>query len=89
MGKAIIQIYKSTVKNHNLYIFFNFQFKFTEKDVIMVQIDYENALIKFAKWGFFQRKFEMELDIKEEDLYKLRPVVLFHGQKGAMVKIVD
>ena len=55
----------------------------------MVQIDYENRCVKFAKWGFFERKFKMELDIKDEDFFKLKPCVLFHGERGAMVKIVD
>lgn len=31
----------------------------------------------------------MELTVKDEDLFKLKPCVMFHGDIGAMVKIVD
>lgn len=31
----------------------------------------------------------MELDIAEADMSKLKACVLFHGEKGAMVTIVD
>jgi hypothetical protein len=31
----------------------------------------------------------MELECKDDDLVKLKPCVLFHGEKGALVSIVD
>jgi hypothetical protein len=57
--------------------------------VVAVRIDYNAKMIYFSKYGFFERKFKMELECKDDDLIKLKPCVLFHGEKGALVSIVD
>lgn len=54
------------IRNLWLYLVYiiDFQFGFDQGDVVAVQIDFDKKLIKFSKFGFFQRKFQMEIDCK-------------------------
>ena len=62
-----MQITQNMIRNRWLYLFYfiDFQFGFDEGDVVAVKIDFNKKLINFSKFGFFQRKFQMEIDCKD------------------------
>ena len=39
--------------------------------------------------GLFKKFFEMELGIEDEEIALLKPCVMFHGEEGAKVAIIE
>ena len=39
--------------------------------------------------AFFKKEFKMELMLKDEEMEHLKPCLLFHGEEGAVVEIVE
>lgn len=47
-------------------------------------------MIKFEKkTGYFKKKFEMELALEDDQMEELKPFIMFDGEDGAAVRVLE
>ena len=54
-----------------------------------VTVDFKEKTVIFSMKAFFKKEFKMELMLKDEEMEHLKPCLLFHGEEGAVVEIVE
>lgn len=64
--------------------------RFTQGDKITVEVNIEEASIRFVKQGFFfDSEFRMPLGLTSSEAASLQPCVCFDSDVGAVVKVIS